>query len=190
VAASVKIVTVYTPGALLKETEDAMFASLRARISNTVWLRIPIDGSDDRAYGRLLAAHWNSHEALFVLEPDIICRPDVLEAMEDCPEPYCAFPYELLTDVMPALGCTRFSADFMARYPKAMSEAVSSRVGFRQFDIVFQRHILVAKHGEQPHVHLPQVEHKNEAKKLRSDASSEPLTTLPGFTFPVRPERE
>lgn len=182
-----RIVTVYKPGTLRDETQEAMdrlmpFAD---------WHRVELVTDDARAYGRILADAWAwclaRRSGLFVLEPDIVIRDDVRDAFIFCPEPYCAFPYELLTDVMPALGCTRFSAAFIWKYPNLMRDGVATRVGFRQFDIVVQRHMLVQQYGEQPHVHLPPVEHLNPEKRLRPDASPEPLMSLPGFTFPLAP---
>lgn len=188
-----KIVTVYTPGALRDETADALRQCV-ATEPRARWMTFAIDPLDHRAYGGTLQNEWQfchaAHEGLAIVEPDIVVRPDVIDAFLNCPEPYCAFPYALLTDVMPALGCTRFSAAFIRKYPTLMRDAVATRVGFRQFDIVVQRHILVAQFGEQPHVHLPPVEHLNEAKRLRPDASPEPLMSLPGFTFPLAPEND
>lgn len=185
-----KIVTVYTPGALRDETADALRLNIAGRPAELAWRQIAM--GDDRLYGYALALEWErcfaKDDGLAIVEPDIVVRPDVIDAFLDCPEPYCAFPYALLTDVMPALGCTRFSPEFIAKYPTLMRDAVSTRVGFRQFDIVVQRHLLVAKFGEQPHVHLPPVVHLNPDKQLRPDANPEPLMTLPGFTFPLDPE--
>lgn len=185
-----KVITVHTPCALQDETA----AALRQAMPYVQWEREEIEPSETTAYGKILAYWWEEchrrGESMFVLEPDIVIRPDVREAFKFCPEPYCAFPYELLTDVMPALGCTRFSAAFIRKYPTLMRDAVATRVGFRQFDIVVQRHILVAQFGEQPHVHLPPVVHLNESKRLRPDASPVPLMSLPGFTFPLPPEND
>lgn len=184
-----KIVTCFTPGALRREAQLAMLACLdTAEYRDVQWKRIPLDPDDPRAYGRYLAQHWGITDSLAIIEPDIVVRPDVLDAFFNCPEPYCAFPYDLLTDCMCALGCTRFSADFIAKYPSLMREAVGENVSWFQFDIVVQRKLLVDRYGEQPHVHLPKVEHLNEAKRLRPDANPEPLMSIPGMTFPLQPE--
>lgn len=184
----VKIVTCYTPGALREETEQAMLACLDTHDYRDVnWRRVCLSAHDPRAYGREIAARWYG-QGLAIVEPDIVVRPDVLDAFVNCPEPYCAFPYDLSTDVMCALGCTRFSADFIARYPSLMREAVGENVSWFQFDIVVQRKLLVDRYGEQPHVHLPKVEHLNELKALRPDANPEPLMSIPGMTFQLQPE--
>lgn len=187
-----KFLTVYTQGALRDETADALRLYVAGRDGHLTW--IEVETQHPRAYGEVVMKAWGEclrdDQGLTIVEPDIVVRRDVIDAFFDCPHPYCAFPYELLTDVMPALGCTRFSAAFIAKYPTLMRDAVATRVGFRQFDIVVQRHLLVARYGEQPHVHLPPVIHLNEAKRLRPDGSPEPLMSLPGFTFPLSPEND
>lgn len=187
-----KFLTVHTTGALRNETADALRQCVAGRDGHLTWIQVSTE--HPRAYGEVVMKNWAwclaNDDGLAIVEPDIVIRRDVVDAFLDCPEPYCAFPYELLTDVMPALGCTRFSAAFIAKYPTLMRDAVATRVGFRQFDIVVQRHLLVARYGEQPHVHLPPVEHLNESKRLRPDASPEPLMSLPGFTFPLAPEND
>lgn len=184
-----KILTCFTPGGLHKETEAAMLASLDAHPNRDImWKRFTVQPDDPTAYGKIIAQHWSFTDSLAIVEPDIVVRPDVLDAFLNCPEPYCAFPYDLSTDVMCALGCTRFSASFIGRYPSLMREAVGENASWFQFDIVVQRKLLVDRHGEQPHVHLPKVEHLNEAKALRPDASPEPLMSIPGMTFPLRQE--
>jgi hypothetical protein len=142
---------------------------------------------DARAYGRLLAEVWAQGETFCWIEHDIEIGPSTLYDFRACSYGYCAAPYPWTTDVGPAMGCVRFSAAFIAKYPYVALDALASGVSWRQIDIVFQRHILVGNKGEQPHVHAPVIHH-NESKRLRPDANPEPLATLPGLTFPLSPE--
>ncbi len=172
-----RIVTVHTPGALHPETR----AAIEAYREDADWVVHEIDAADEFAYGRILRDYWEQGESFINIEPDIVPRPDVFEALNECGCEYGAFPYSWGTDVGVALGCTWWKDSFIARYPNAMREAVGANVGFRQLDVVFQRHILARNHGEQPHMHLPAVEHKNPSKQLLPEASPVPLTTVPNW---------
>lgn len=173
-----KIVTVYTPGALRDETEEALLLHWAGR---GTWVPVEIAVNDPLAYGQIIAELWAAGESFAVVEPDVLVRDDVIDGFLNCPEPYCAWPYAWLTDVGPALGCTRFRAEFLARYPDAMKEVLSTNVSWRQLDVVLMRHVLVREYGEQPHVHLPPVVHLNEAKALLPEANPEPLMSLPAW---------
>lgn len=146
-----------------------------------------LDPNDEHAYGKLFASIWAQGETFCWIEHDIEIGPSTIYDFRACSYGYCAAPYPWTTDVGPAMGCTRFRDSFIAKYPGAVDEALNSGVGFRQFDIVFQRHVLVGKYGEQPHVHAPVIHH-NPAQALRPDASPEPLMTIPGMTFPLQRE--
>lgn len=134
---------------------------------------------DPFAYGEVLALQWGFGEDFAVIEQDIVIRPDVVEAFANCPEAYCAFPYAWTTNVGPALGCTRFRADFLQRYPNAMQFVLDMHISYRQLDVVLMRRILAKQFGEQPHVHLPPVEHLNPLQRLRPDADPTPMLSVP-----------
>lgn len=82
---------------------------------------------DNEAYWRLLCEVWNCGEDLLVIEHDVVCRPDVVESMESCPEPWCAFGYhdmchpECMEAWANTLGCTRFRKEMMATVPAAVT---------------------------------------------------------------------
>ena len=175
---ALRVVTVHVPGALRTET---LRAAAKATIAHPEldWRFWEIKEEDELAYGRIITEHWTAGEDFAVVEPDIVIRDDVADGFLSCSEPYCAWPYSWLTDVGPALGCTRFRGEFTRRYPDAMDRAHG--VSWRQLDVVLMRHVLVREHSEQPHVHLPPVEHLNEAKRLLPEASREPLMTLPDW---------
>ena len=129
-----------------------------------------LDAGDVFSYSYLLSAYWDLGESFAVIEPDIVIRADVDDAFHNCPEPYCCFPYAWQTHVGPALGCTRFRAEFLARFPDAMQKATRHRIGWRQLDVVLLRHVLAREYKQQPHVHLPPVEHLNPRQQARADA--------------------
>ncbi len=90
----------------------------------TVWVDV---SSHSGAYYESLCDIWAAGESFATLEHDIICRPDIVEAFENCPEPWCNFWY---SDVCHPhcrdawanhLGCTRFRAELMEKVPDAMS---------------------------------------------------------------------
>lgn len=99
--------------------------------------------ADDHAYWRLLVEAWEQAAAdgsdLMILEHDVVCRPDVLEQFDTCPEPWCVVGYSDCCHPEPwvdglgvehescreawanMLGCTRFRSELMAACPDAVS---------------------------------------------------------------------
>ena len=138
-----------------------------------------INPKDEHGYETLLAKHWAKGEDFAVIEPDIVIHGGVSEAFHDCPEPYCCFPYAWLTQVGPALGCTRFRAGFLREFPDVIKKAGAHNVSWRQLDVVLMRHVLARDYKQQPHVHLPAVEHLNPRKQLAPDADPTPVLTVP-----------
>ena len=88
------------------------------------WVDVSADG---HAYWRTMCEWWERGESFLVVEHDVVCRPDVLEAVEACPEPWCTHPYtpichwECQEAWANMLGCTRFSASLIAACPQAVS---------------------------------------------------------------------
>jgi len=114
-----------------------------------------------RAYPIAVQELWEQARDFAVVEHDIVIRDDVAAAFHDCPEPYCAFPYEWTTNIGPALGCTRFRGLFTYEHRQAIYQA--SGHSWRQFDYALMRDAL---RGCAPHLHLPRVHHLNDAQKL------------------------
>lgn len=179
-----RIVCCYVPRQLREDTRY-MLLSITQFMRGVVVTFIPLDPNDDRAYGHELEQAWadclRDEWALAIVEPDIIVTPTVIAEFIHNEADYLCFPYEWLTNVGPALGCTRFSAAFIQRYPNLMREAVTYNVGWQQLDIVIMRRLLAQKYGEQPQVLLPPVTHLNPRKKLRPDADPTPLMSVPTF---------
>lgn len=142
-------------------------AALTAHVPGHRLRFAPLDPSDDFGYGRLIASLWLSLVDFVVVEHDIVIRQDVVDAFEDCPETYCAFPYPWTTNVGPALGCTRFRRRLLHDLPHAAQDATS--VGYRQYDYHLIRVELGRKYGRAPHLHLPPVEHLNPEQALRDE---------------------
>jgi hypothetical protein len=176
------IVCCYVEGQLRPEAERAL--TLHTRFQPDVFVTLlELDAIDDRAYGRMLAAQWarswRTGSSMAIVEPDIVVRADVINQFVWHPAAYIAYPYTWSTNVGPALGCTRFSAAFIERYPGLLKEAVATGVGWQQLDVVIMRRLLAQKYGEQPTVLLPPVEHLNEAKRLLPDADPTPMMYVP-----------
>jgi hypothetical protein len=170
-----KVITVFPPDGLRQETLDALEEFWQPK---ALYL-YEIEKANEFAYGEILAGHWRMGEDMFIVEPDIVIRPDVVEAAILCGCEYGCFPYPWLTDIGPALGCTWFKSSFIRRYPEAMDEVLAEGVSWRQLDVVLMRHRLARDRGEQPHVHLPPVVHLNERKQLLPEASRTPLMEVP-----------
>jgi hypothetical protein len=84
---------------------------------------VDVSGSDFD-YWRVLCDSWEPSFDLTLCEHDVVWRPDVSEAFDTCPEPWCVFPYD---DHSPndaeawanMLGCTRFRKELIAAVPDA-----------------------------------------------------------------------
>lgn len=170
-----KVVTCFIPGQLRNETLDSIKAHWPGR---NLRLHL-IEKGDEFEYGRIIADYWKQGDDFAIVEPDIVIRKDVTHAFLNCECEYGCFPYAWTTNIGPALGCTWFRAAFLERYPTAVKEALREPISWRQFDVVLMRHVLARKYGEQPHVHLPAVEHLNEAKKLLPEADPTPMMSVP-----------
>lgn len=173
----------YTAAGVYSET----FTALEEHVPDGDAVRLIDVGPDAYLYGRLLGECWDYQSDLAVVEQDIVIRADVADAFASCEHDYCCFPYAWTTCVGPALGCTRFRKEFLARYPDAMRDALATPSSYglpgywKQLDVFLMRRILRDQHGEQPHVHLPPVEHLNPEQALIAGASPEPVLTVEGF---------
>lgn len=165
-----KTFTCFVPGTLRDEAVESI-----AKFSKDTHFRILTE--EPTHYGRAVADEWDQCEGFIMVEPDIVIREDVIDAANNCGCEYGCFPYAWKTDIGPALGCTWFKKSFIEKFPTAPHEA--KHVSWKQFDVVFMRHVLARKYGQQPHVHLPPVEHLNEEKQLLPEADPTPLMEVP-----------
>ena len=103
------------------------------KIHGDVWNALPegtitvdVSGSPD-AYWAALCEWWVKGEDFAVIEHDVICRPDVIEQFDSCPEPWCVFGYDPICHEAcqeawaNMLGCTRFRAVITAEFPDAVT---------------------------------------------------------------------
>lgn len=178
-----RIVCCYVPGQLRSETLNSLqtfHGNGEVRVGY-----VGLRESEPFDYGEALAFAWQrsleDHTDLAIVEQDIVIDANVIADFRDCPCLYGGRPYSWGPEVGIALGCTRFRHEFIVKYPTAMREAVALNLAWNQFDVGFQRHILVRRYGEQPHICGPTVVHLNEAKQLREDADPTPIASLPAW---------
>lgn len=124
-------------------------------------VRVKLD-ADPEAYWRLFRDYWGAGEPFAVVEHDIGVHASVLRQFEDCPEPWCAFPYqgpprldggdELLYR---CLGCTRFGASLLADWPDFAAELPERTWG--RLDAAINHSLRSS--GYEVHIHWPAVHH-------------------------------
>lgn len=92
--------------------------------TDAIWVDV---SSSPTAYFGMLQEIWARGETFALLEHDVVCRPDVIAAMESRLEPWVSFGYSDICHVecMEAwrdmLGCTRFRAELLEAVPDAVS---------------------------------------------------------------------
>lgn len=127
-------------------------------------VRVQIDPADLYAYWRLLTDAWRQPGSTLVLEHDIGLRAGVVEALADCPEPWCGNPYPLDGGVILAcLGCTRFTAALKAAEPDLLDvvgeithDGLPAK-DWRRLDVRLGDEL--KRRGYQLHVHQPVLAH-------------------------------
>ena len=97
---------------------------------DAIW--VDVSHSELSYFGAMLS-WWERGEDFATLEHDVVCRPDIIQSFEDCPEPWCVYPYDTIccqdeTGYSPCmeawrneLGCTRFRSELMSAAPDAVS---------------------------------------------------------------------
>lgn len=111
-------------------TPNGLHPSTVPAILRQGWLAEVFPMLDSRAYFDLVAGLWEAGEGFAIVEHDIELGGGELNAFFSCPQPWCAHSYEVFAgDVAAAyggpfaLGCVRFSADLLARWPDAVTMA-------------------------------------------------------------------
>jgi hypothetical protein len=65
-------------------------------------------------YGELLARTWTGKKGFCLVERDIVPWPGAIQALWDCPKPWCGYTYMLgRGQLAQGLGCVRFSDDLV-----------------------------------------------------------------------------
>ena len=129
-------------------------------------------GPSPTAYWELLCELWGRAESFILIEHDVQIHEMVLPELENCFQPWCAFPYggppPHIKDTeqvlfKEALGCTRFSASLMRDEPQMVAKL---GVGMRDVERYHQwrgldGHIGGALRGlgYDVHNHWPKVTH-------------------------------
>jgi hypothetical protein len=127
---------------------------------DAVW--VDVSSSPIAYYGALLEI-WERGETFAVLEHDVVCRPDVVEAFEECPEPWCSYGYsdichkECMEAWANALGCTRFRREVLEAVPDAMSSVPVEGWDWHGVCDGLGRNLRAA--GYTHHWHFPSAEH-------------------------------
>lgn len=91
--------------------------------SDAIWIDV---GAGPDAYYWALREIWARGESFALLEHDVVCRPDVIEAFEADPALWITCPYDTYchSECREAwrnqLGCTRFRAELIEAVPDAM----------------------------------------------------------------------
>lgn len=86
-----------------------------------------IELSGDTCYWRLLADIWAKGAGAIIVEQDIAPGPRTIAGLAACRGDWCACTYDLGYGYDWALGCTKFSAQLMRRYPETMDRV--GRIG-------------------------------------------------------------
>lgn len=141
--------------------------------------------SSEAAYFSLLKSEWELcnllGQDLMVVEHDVVIHDTVVEGFLDCPEPWCAYPYRMGENVIPALGCTRFRHELIwwtqDMWPKV---ALFGQAG--NYDdgvgVIPPKHwgrldvridAVLMPLGLRPHVHQPPVGHLNPNHETSDD---------------------
>ena len=127
---------------------------------DAVWIDVSCSAL---AYHHALSEIWAAGETFAVLEHDVLCRPDVIEVFEQCPEPWCAFGYadichrECMEAWRNTLGCTRFRAECMEAVPDALEGLMGEHQDWHNVCDGLGWSLRAA--GYTHHWHFPWVEH-------------------------------
>jgi hypothetical protein len=151
-----RLVVPYRPGMLFARTYDAAqaweggceFVRLRNK-------REPADGRP--TYFELLTRLWRSGGGFVMLEQDVVPYEGAIEAIAECPEPWCGYGYSPnggIADFFLNLGCTKISPAVIA----ATQEFVERERDWDVCDAFLSE--CATRSGYRPHRHLPDVPHR------------------------------
>lgn len=134
--------------------------------ADAIW--VDVSASNLSYFGALLD-WWTRGESFAVLEHDVVARPDVIEAFETCPEPWCTYGYSTICHPTcmeawrNALGCTRFRSEIIAAVPNAVSSIPEDGWDWHNLCDGLGNHLRAA--GYSHHWHEPWVNHHSWAAK-------------------------
>ena len=118
----------------------------------------------DEAYYNLLTDLW-AKDGFTIVEHDIVVWPGAIQQLQDCPEPWCVFPYYSSVGwIIDGLGCTKFSRELVQGHPDVLKPPFPVCCAHTKYWCGLDRllaHSLVSQ-GIQPHVHSPAVVNLND----------------------------
>ena len=128
---------------------------------DAIWADV---SSGPNAYFHLLNQIWAAGQTFALLEHDVVCRPDIINEFETCPEPWCMYIYSDLC--CPGcreawrnhIGCTRFRAELMQAVPDAVASIPEGERDWHNLCDGVGNHLRAA--GYSHHWHEPPVLHK------------------------------
>lgn len=135
--------------------------------ADAVW--IDVSGSPVAYYAALLDI-WQLGETFAILEHDVVCRPDIIDELEECPEPWCLYGY---TDFCHdgcreawrnQLGCTRFRSELIRAVPDAMSAIPASNWDWHEMCNGLGENLRAQ--GYTHHWHGPPAEHHRQTHRI------------------------
>lgn len=134
---------------------------------DAIWVDV---SSSNVAYYAALNAIWEQGETFAVLEHDVVCRPDVIQSFEECPEPWCTYGYADICH--PAcqeawrnqLGCVRFRKELIDAVSLAMFSIPEGNWDWHEMCNGLGDNLRAA--GFTHHWHEPWVEHHRETHRL------------------------
>jgi hypothetical protein len=139
---------------------------------DAVWVNV---AHSDASYYAALLDIWAQGETFALLEHDVVCRPDVVQAFEECPEPWCAYGYgdichwSCMDAWRNVLGCTRFRRELVQAVPDALSRVPDDRWDWHT--VCDRLGDSLREAGFTHHWHWPPVEHHH----LTADRVPQPL---------------
>ena len=116
--------------------------------------------TDDEGYFRMMERLWKTGETFAVVEHDVVVWPGAIQQLEDCSELWCTFPYYCSVGwIKDGLGCTKFSAELIRRYPDFLKEPFPTCCAHTRHYCGLDRLIAhrMLELGIEPHVHEPGV---------------------------------
>lgn len=141
-------------------------ATVTAAPPDAIW--VDVSGSDIAYYGAM-CDWWSRGETFAVIEHDIECRPDVIEAFNTCTEPWCMFGYaemchpECMEAWRNAIGCTRFRSELIAAVPDAATNIPAELWDWHNMCDGLGNNLRAA--GFTHHWHHPPVGHRTELER-------------------------
>ncbi len=116
----------------------------------------PVPMQGEYGYYNLLADLWRAGETFVVIEHDIVVYPGAIGAMLDCDHGWCGTVYPYRAAEIACLGCTKFSAEFIAAHPGVPAWVAAREHGWRYLDTQWAAALL----PERIHEHRPAVGHE------------------------------